>query len=56
MSLGLAFWVLMLVWLCFSLMSFGGIGGPYMLRAGGLLEFVLFLIVGWKIFGKPIQG
>jgi len=56
MSLGLAFWILMLIWLAFSLMAFGGYGGPYVLRGSGLLLFILFALLGWKVFGKPIQG
>ena len=56
MSMGLVFWILMLIWFVFSLMAFGGYGGPYMLRASGLLEFILFLLLGWKVFGKPIQS
>lgn len=56
MTRGLIFWVLMLVWFVFSLMSWGGIGGPYMMRAGGVLEFVLFLLLGWQVYGSPVKS
>ena len=55
MTLGLAFWVIMIVWLVFGLLvHFGMVGGIY---AGGstLLLFVLFLLLGWQVFGPPLR-
>ena len=54
MSKGLIFWVLMLVWLVFFLLtSFAG----YAMYAhfGSVLIFVLFLLLGWQVFGRPVQ-
>lgn len=52
MSLGLAFWVIMLVWLVFQLWT----NWPN-LRAGGgnLILFILLLILGWAQFGAPLH-
>lgn len=56
MTLGLVFWIIMLIWAIFSLALFGGyIGGAYALGGGALLHFVLFLILGWHCFGAPVQ-
>jgi hypothetical protein len=55
MTRGLIFWVLMLVWLVFSLVVFGGYGGLYGARAGAFLEFVLFLLLGWQVYGPPVK-
>jgi hypothetical protein len=55
MTLGLAFWVIMIVWLVFGLLvHFGMVGGIY---AGGstLLLFVLFMLLGWPVFGPPLR-
>lgn len=56
MSLGLAYWILMLVWVVFSfawrggyLMSYGPIGGA-------LLLVCLFGLLGWKVFGPPLKN
>ena len=56
MSRRLIFWVLMLVWAVFQIFSFGGfVHGQF--RAGGtLLEFVLFLLLGWQSYGAPVEG
>ncbi len=55
MSLGLAFWVIMLVWLVFGLLiHFGVVGGVYA-GANTLLLFVLFGLLGWQIFGAPLH-
>lgn len=56
MSRGLIFWVLMLIWLVFSLAVFGGFGGVYLARATPLLEFILFLLLGWQVYGPPVRS
>lgn len=54
MGLGLAFWILMLLWLV-------GIGwtrwpqGPTVYGLD-LLLFILLLLLGWAAFGAPIKG
>lgn len=58
MTLALIFWIIMLVWLVFSLWlhwSPTG-GGPYPVWANSFLLFILFLILGWGVFGAPIRG
>jgi hypothetical protein len=53
MSLGAAFWVLMLLWLIFGTWS----TWPNRTLVGGnLLIFFLFGILGWHAFGPPIHG
>jgi hypothetical protein len=53
MTLGLAYWILMLLWLVFGLWHAWG-NWPFM--GGSLLLFVLLLILGWHSFGSPIKG
>jgi hypothetical protein len=57
MPAGVLFWVIMIVWLLFGFWgqrtelaarNFGGVGGT-------LLEFVLFALLGWRLFGAPLQ-
>ena len=55
MSLGLAFWIIMLLWLVLGLWA----GWPFQnhfLLAGNLMLFILLLLLGWKVFGAPLQG
>lgn len=57
MSLALIFWVLMLLWLIFGLsVHFGTLTGNLALWGNTLLLFVLFLLLGWRVFGPAIQG
>ncbi len=59
MSIGFIFWLLMLLWLIFGFVRawpavptesrFGFIGNS-------LFEFILFFLLGWKVFGFIIQG
>lgn len=53
MSIGLVFWIIMIVWAVFGFV----INRPAWPALGGsLLEFVLFLLLGWAAFGAPIHG
>ena len=57
MSLALIFWVLMLVWLVFSLWShWPGSANAAPVWGGTVLLFVLFLLLGWGVFGAPVRG
>ena len=55
MTIGLVYWILMLLWLVFwgwrnwPAPNWPGVGGD-------LLVFVLFLLLGWHAFGPPIHG
>lgn len=55
MTRGLAYWILMLVWLVL------GIAWHFTLVTGlavwglGLIPFLLFGLVGWQVFGAPLR-
>jgi hypothetical protein len=56
MTLGLAFWVLMLIWAVFGLLvHFAVVSGVYALGVNSLLLFVLFGLLGWQVFGPPLR-
>lgn len=55
MTLGLAFWIIMLVWLVFgALLHFGMVASTWG-GASTLLLFVLFGLLGWAQFGPPLH-
>lgn len=57
MTLGLVFWILMLIWLVFGIAVYSGkLVGPYSVWGNTLLLFILFLLLGWAAFGAPIKG
>lgn len=56
MTLGLCFWVLMLIWLVFGLLvHFAVVAGGYTMIGGTVLLFILFLLLGWQVFGPPVH-
>ena len=56
MPKGLLFWVIYIVCLVLWLGASFGMGGAYgHLAGGGVIEFILFGILGWATFGPPIQ-
>lgn len=59
MKIGLLFWILMLLWLLFGLWvnwPAGTSDGHAFAPVGGsLLLFVVIGILGWKVFGAPLQ-
>ena len=55
MSFGLAYWIIMLVWLLFGVgLHFGWVGSTYS-GAGTLMLFLLFGLLGWQVFGAPLK-
>jgi hypothetical protein len=56
MTLGLAFYVLMLIWFVFGALVWSGNAGPYANVGNSLLMFCLFLLLGWRVFGAPLHG
>lgn len=58
MTVGLVFWILMLLWLVLSVISAPWPGRqpwPYWSHANTLFLFILFLLLGWGVFGAPIR-
>ena len=52
MTLGLCFWILMLLWLVFGMWQ----SWPnHYVVGGNLLLFILLLLLGWQAFGAPIH-
>lgn len=60
MTIALVFWILMLLWLVWGLWGWWAPGQPnqppYWAWGNTLLLFILFLLLGWKVFGAPIHG
>ena len=56
MTFGLIFWVLMLFWLVFGLWGwYSPALGSRVWYGHGAFLFVLFLLLGWKVFGAPVH-
>lgn len=53
MSMGLAFWILMLIWLVVGGLQWNG--HVWASWGGSLLTFILFLLLGWHVFGAPLH-
>lgn len=56
MTIGLAFYVLMLIWLVFGIWHSWGPTPNWPQFGGSLLLFILLLLLGWHDFGPPIHG
>lgn len=53
MTIGLVFWIVMLLWLVWGVWQ--NRANP--MGGGGMaIEFLLFLLLGWAAFGPPIRG
>jgi hypothetical protein len=55
MTLGLCFYILMLLWLVLGFFVAPS-GASFSYYTPNLLLFVLFLLLGWKTFGPPLHG
>lgn len=58
MTIGMLFWLLMVLWIIFGLYTgraeFGR--GNYTVFGGNLLLFILLFLLGWATFGFIIKG
>lgn len=54
MTFSLVFWILMLIWAVFGLWDIYS-SSPYGFRIHSLMIFILFLLLGWRVFGAPIH-
>ena len=56
MTFGLVFWILMLLWLIYGFWGYWAPGNPNWQWGNALLLFILFLLLGWKVFGAPVHA
>lgn len=54
MPIGLAYWIIMLVWVVFYLLTAIGPYGHYMPYLI-VVQVILFLLLGWQVFGRPLR-
>jgi hypothetical protein len=55
MSLGLCFWIIILILIVFFGALYGGVIHSTYYGIGGLVEIVLFILLGWQVFGPPLR-
>ena len=55
MTLGLAYWILMLIWFVFGIAEHMGYIGVAYAFGSIVLLFVLFVLLGWQVFGAPLH-
>jgi hypothetical protein len=56
MPISLIFWVLMLIWLVGEVSVNYGYGGPHAVWGRSLFLFILFALLGWRVFGAAIHN
>jgi hypothetical protein len=60
MTIGLLFWILMLIWLIFGFVVNWGwpntVPATYGIWGHSLLLFILLGLLGWQAFGAPVHG
>jgi hypothetical protein len=60
MQRGLLFWIIWVICvLIWAGVNFGGMGagfGAARLAGGGVIEFVLFGLLGWAVFGPVVRA
>lgn len=51
MTKSVIFWLIMLAWLVFGLWNYWGTWS----MGGSIGAFVLFALLGWRVFGSPVK-
>ncbi len=56
MTMGLCYWILMLLWLIGALRPWFGPTKPaWGSVVGDIVLFILLLLLGWQVYGAPIK-
>jgi hypothetical protein len=59
MTRGLIYWVMILIWIVLVVMNISGAAGSYthQVQIGGtIFELILFILIGWDLYGPMIRG
>jgi hypothetical protein len=57
MTMGVLFWVIMLIWLIFGIFTYWpAAGGPPYPLGGHIILWILLALLGWKVFGPALHG
>jgi hypothetical protein len=56
MTKRLCFWILMLLWLVLGVAWHFAMFGGIAVYGLALIPFLLLLLLGWQVFGAPLQG
>lgn len=56
MTIGLLFWIVMLLALVFGVWRWRAGPGDMGPLGDSLIPWLLFFLLGWRVFGFPIQG
>jgi hypothetical protein len=55
MTRGLAYWILMILWLVLGIAWHFALIGGYGVFGIALVPFLLFALIGWQVFGPPLH-
>ena len=57
MSIGLLFWILMILWVVLGVVVVlpAARGGQYAVAGNSLLLFILLALLGWQVFGPILR-
>jgi len=56
MTIGLLFWLMMLITLVVGLLVTWPRQAPYHVLGGSLLWWILLFLLGWGVFGPPLRA
>lgn len=56
MTRGLMYWIIVLIWVIMAVGAHFGFGAPYLATANDAVLLILFVLLGWNVFGPPIHG
>lgn len=55
MMLSIWFWIFIVLWIALGFWRFRGEANPYPFAGNHVLQLILFLILGWQVFGSPVR-
>lgn len=56
MSRGLMYWIIVVIWVILAVGARFGFGGPWLGSVNEAVLLILFVLIGWNVFGPPVHS
>ena len=56
MPRAIVYWVIVLIWVILWLAPVAGYSAPHMGEVSNVVLLILFILLGWQVYGQPIHG
>lgn len=56
MTRGLMYWIIVLIWVILAIAPVFGFSWQHMAQVSDGVLLILFILLGWQVYGAPVHG